>query len=435
MTAEHVRPVLDSERDGESFWRMCEEFARAGTSDEVVLRMGRMTALQKSSGGVRGIVVGDFLRRLVARTLAQQLAPAVERATSPFQFALTTKSGCECVAHIAQTLTDLDGNTPLLSVDGIGAFNLISRSAMLQGLLEVEGGSAAFPFVRQFYGSASTYWWDDDEGVTHEVVQGEGGEQGDPLMPALYAIGQHRALFAIRDQLLTTERLLAFLGDLYVLCSPHHVADVHIVLQQALWEHSRISVHHGKIQIWGWRALTVAARLGDKEAVVWRGDPSLPPSAQGVKVLGTPLGHEEIVRAQLRSSTAAQRVLMQRISSIPDLQEAWLLLLFCAGSRANYLLRVVPPDLAFDFAAEHDLALRGCLSEILGCEVPNTSWEVANLPFSIRGVGLRSAPRLSTAAYWASWADCLHTAQLRHPQVCEMMTTAPTDTAPGRKQQ
>ena len=76
--------------------------------------------------------------------------------------------------------------------------------------------------MRQFYGSPSTYWWDDDEGVTHEVVQGEGGEQGD------------------RDQLLPTERLLAFLDDLYVLCS-HRVADVHIVLQQALWEHSRIT--------------------------------------------------------------------------------------------------------------------------------------------------------------------------------------------------
>ena len=71
MTADHMRPVLDSERDGESFWRVCEEFGRAGTPDEVVqaLRMGRMRALQKSSGGVRGIVVGDFLRRLVATTI------------------------------------------------------------------------------------------------------------------------------------------------------------------------------------------------------------------------------------------------------------------------------------------------------------------------------------------------------------------------------
>ena len=30
-------------------------------------RLGRMTALQKPAGGVRGIVVGDILRRLVLR--------------------------------------------------------------------------------------------------------------------------------------------------------------------------------------------------------------------------------------------------------------------------------------------------------------------------------------------------------------------------------
>ena len=135
--------------------------------------------------------------------------------------------------------------------------------------------------------------------------QGEGGEQGDPLMPALYALGQHRALVAVRDLLLPTERLLAFHDDLCVLCSPHRVADVRNLLQQALWEHSRISVHHGKTQIWnrageaprGWRTLTAAARLVDPEAVVWRGDPSLPPSAQRVKVLGTPLAHPDFVRA------------------------------------------------------------------------------------------------------------------------------------------
>ena len=37
-----------------------------------------MTALQKPSGRVRGIVAGDIVRRLVARTMAQQLSPAVE---------------------------------------------------------------------------------------------------------------------------------------------------------------------------------------------------------------------------------------------------------------------------------------------------------------------------------------------------------------------
>ncbi|OLP88256.1 hypothetical protein AK812_SmicGene30452 [Symbiodinium microadriaticum] len=44
------------------------------------------------------------------------------------------------------------------------------------------------PFVRLCYGAPSTFVWTDDEGVSHLVSQGEGGEQGDPLMPALFAL-------------------------------------------------------------------------------------------------------------------------------------------------------------------------------------------------------------------------------------------------------
>ena len=124
-------------------------------------------------------------------------------------------------------------------------------------------------------------------------------------MPALCALGQHKALVAVSERLLPTERLFAFHDDLYVLCGAPCVADVHVALQQASWEHSRIQVHHGKTQLWnrggeaprGWRARTAAARQVDPDAIVWRGDPELHPSEQGVKVFGTPLGHPEYVRA------------------------------------------------------------------------------------------------------------------------------------------
>ena len=136
--------------------------------------MGRLTALQKPNGGVRGIVSGDVVRRLVARTIAQQLTPAEQRATSPFQYALSTKSGGECIAHALQTLTDLNDTATVLSIDGIGAFVLISFRAMLEGLRSVPGGDSVLPFVLQFYGNPSSYVWDDDHGTTHEIRQGEG---------------------------------------------------------------------------------------------------------------------------------------------------------------------------------------------------------------------------------------------------------------------
>ena len=75
MTMEHLRPLLDSPKDLKLFFKMAEILARAEVSDAVIptIRMGRMTALHKPSGGVRGIVAGDVIRRLVARTMAQQV--------------------------------------------------------------------------------------------------------------------------------------------------------------------------------------------------------------------------------------------------------------------------------------------------------------------------------------------------------------------------
>ena len=167
-------------------------------------------------------------------------------------------------------MTDLDPNTTLLSVDGIGAFDLISREAMLQGLSEVEGGGSVLLFVKLFYSSPSMYWWTDDAGGTHEVWQGEGGEQGDPLMPALYACGQHRALVHVSEELLDSERLFAFMDDVYVCCGPDRVAAIHQLLEREMWDRARIQLHQGKTQFWnrggtsphGWEAMTAVARGG-----------------------------------------------------------------------------------------------------------------------------------------------------------------------------
>ena len=58
MTAEHLRLVLESVPDTAAFHRAAQDLARAEMPPDVLnlLRMGRLTALQKPGGGVRGIV-------------------------------------------------------------------------------------------------------------------------------------------------------------------------------------------------------------------------------------------------------------------------------------------------------------------------------------------------------------------------------------------
>ena len=213
MTVEHLQPLLDHTKDARMFFQVAERLARAQVPPSVrdTVRLGRVTALQKPDGGVRGIVAGDVVRRLVARTMSQQMMEAVQGATAPFQYALATRAGCECVAHALQGITELNPRATVTSIDGISAFDLISRRAMMQGLHDVD--HTAVPFVSMFYGTPSRYLWEDDAGTTHTIVQGEGGEQGDAMMPLLFALGQHPALEAVQRHLADGEFI--FVDDIY----------------------------------------------------------------------------------------------------------------------------------------------------------------------------------------------------------------------------
>ena len=390
------------------------------------LRLGRLTALRKEGGGVRGIVAGDIFRRLVARTMAQQMSDEVQAATAPNQYALSTRAGTECVAHVLQALTAADPNTTVLPIDGIGAFDNISRAAMLEGLRSLPASSNALPFVLLFYGAESCYLWEDDAGEVHRILQAEGGEQGDPLMPLLFSLGQHAALEAVRARLLPGERLFAFLDDIYATSGPERTAEIYAIIVEELWRHARIRVNIGKTQVWNSGGATPRGleTLGRR---AWRGAGSGPVGEQGITILGTPLGHPCFVRASLEGRLAEQGTLLRRIPEIQDTQSAWLLLLFCAAARATYVCRVVAPSAASSYAAAHDEALLACLFRLLELEQSQVAreWrEAASLPLQWGGLGLRSAARLAPAAHWASWSDCLAMVQARHPDVAEALVHA-----------
>ena len=186
------------------------------------------------------------------------------------------------------------------------------------------------------------------------VHQGEGGERGDPLMPLLFSVRQHAALEAIHRRLFPTEKLPAFLDDTYVVktrtsgrccgnCGPSSIVE----------SCADPRVHGGKTHVWNGagtkpEACDVLQQKAkaldpDSRVRVWRGS-EVPTTEQRIIVLGTPLAHEDFVREHLERTREKHRVLLRRIPIVPDVQSAWLLLLHCASTRANYLLRVVRPE-------------------------------------------------------------------------------------------
>ena len=278
MTADHLFPILESETDSELLVQVASKLAIADVPEEVIdgIRLGRLTALAKPDGGVKEIVVGDIVRRLVARTIAKQFAKRAEVATAPFQYRLSTKAGCECVAHIVQALTDQDANATVVTVDGLGAFDLISKSSLLEGLLRMEDGDQILPFARCLYGSPSTYLWEDELGNTQEIPKVREGNRATPSMPMLFSLGEHPALEAIQRRLADGEKLLAYLDDVTVICRPERVRTVITIIDEELARHAHVNIHYGKTQVWnrggvapeGIDELTRLARLVKPEAVV-----------------------------------------------------------------------------------------------------------------------------------------------------------------------
>ena len=88
---------------------------------------------------------------------------------------------------------------------------------MSDSLDELPAAREMIPFLRMFYGQQSKFFVNGADDDVFEVLQGEGGEQGDALMPALFSVGLNLALRNARSSLELGKAAFAFLEDVYLL--------------------------------------------------------------------------------------------------------------------------------------------------------------------------------------------------------------------------
>ena len=426
---EHWRVLLDEEYTTDFLYLVAAHVAKAEVPQGLgrALTTGSMVALQKDDGGVRGIVAGETLRRLVARTLTQQYGEALEEECGSLQFAFSTRAGTECVSHMIRAATELDPELTVLSIDEMGAYDLMRRQAMLSKLQSSPKLLPLLPFVRLSYGQPSRYWWRDKHGKRHVVKQGEGGEQGDPLMPALFCLGLTDTLSEVKAQLQPGEQFFAYLDDIYVLCKPARVKQLYLLLKDTLKNNTGLDLNEGKTRVYN-QSGTEPEGVRELGAQVWTGALDKDPAERGLKVLGTPVGTAEFMAAHGAKWTNQERKLWKFLEKVPDLQSAWLLLLSCSGPRFNYRSRTVPPQHNGVYAKSHDQGMWATLCALLqrrdlAEELESAAAQVASLPLRKGGLGLRSARRTGPAAYWASWADTLPMMTAKCPDMAHQIFT------------
>ena len=331
---------------------------------------------------------------------------------------MQARAGTDALAAHVRVALDQDPNQVLVSLDERSAYDSISRTSFLTALKSA--APELLPFVRLFYGRPSTYCWWDESGQCRDIAQGDGCEQGDPLAPALFALGQHAALCQASSALHGSERLLAFLDDLYVLTTRDRAREARDTVVQAVQEGCGIASNEGKTRVYSHAGGEPPPGIAELGADVWRGNKRS--SECGLKVLGTPIGHPHFIASWAEGRMLTERELLNQLPRLPDLQCAWLLLAMCASPRANHALRTVPPLDIAGYAQAHDDAawetLQACLGGVASGEADGAR-KLATLPASLGGLGLASAVRTAPAAYWAAWADALPVLGERAPALAE----------------
>ena len=91
-----------------------------------------LLALKKKTGGHQPIAVGEVLRRLVSKCLANQTRDAATSILAPLQLGVGIKGGCEAIVHATSQLRSSPSHNQhwTLMLDFSNAFNSINREAM-----------------------------------------------------------------------------------------------------------------------------------------------------------------------------------------------------------------------------------------------------------------------------------------------------------------
>ena len=183
------------------------DFARGEATDLFV--MATMTAPRKPDGGVRGIATGIVSPRLVAKCLSRQFISEVEKVCAPYQFAMSIRAGTDCVGHAIRATTDHNPRTTVLSIDGVGAYDHVSRVVAFRP-------ECLFP----------SFGVPQEEGSNDKL--GSAKEGNKVTLSCLFCFAWPCTTLSLRSRkhLQEGEMIFAFLDDVYALSAPERSKDI-----------------------------------------------------------------------------------------------------------------------------------------------------------------------------------------------------------------
>jgi hypothetical protein len=120
----------------------------------LMLRVNKLLAMAKDSGGLHIIIVGKVFLWLISHSIILQLWRPFHEHLSPHQFGVSTPGGCEAILFSIWAILDLHPDWAMMQVDVENVFNKVSWTTIFKKLCDARGLLANIvPFTRLFHGA------------------------------------------------------------------------------------------------------------------------------------------------------------------------------------------------------------------------------------------------------------------------------------------
>ena len=347
--------------------------------------------------------------------------------------------GTEKCIHAFRAMHDVHPENDTYLMDAKGAFNYSSR---WHGLYQCfKSFPTLFPFLMLLYGVVSKTWFFGlAEGIKSIDCQ-EGSQQGCTMGMFLCALAFHPFIQKLKD-MVGAEGITRFFADDGNISTSFErmVRCIQLIKETGptygyilhLQKGSYLMGKCGSYPLAFSRRNTLI-ELGINPTIIHMHpydsalDPQLSITAEearlsyGSKVLGSYIGTDEFIRAQLDLHLLKLSEEAEKLVLYDDLQTRYLFFRYCFCQKINHLLRTIPPRLTQSFVVGFNNLKKKILCSILDKfnkdTLPDWLWTQSCFSVSAGGLGLQDSTSTAHAAYVASVIDCLDSTEAACPDV------------------
>ena len=399
MRAQHWLDALDGMvGDGrknlaEKMARACEVLANGEAPEEIAewIAGAPIFPLKKRFGGIRPVAVGEVIRRLVAKMLANDGRVKV-KAEKIFkevgQLGVGIKGGAEIVVQAMRTWLKKEGRKGrgVLKLDFENAYNRIDREEI--GKMVKEFFPELFPWFRFCYGTRAALICQGKRLPFHSC---DGVQQGDPLGPLFFALGILRMGKRMKEALAESLSLW-YLDDGSIVGPGTELLQAwKIVEEEAKKIGMRLNVE--KCEIWAWE--------GEEEEWMTKFPEQVRRVREsGFELLGCPVGDKDFSEKCAKERVSRVKEVLDRLDVVDDPQIELALIRSCLGfPKFGFTVRSAPPDDIVEAVREFDQMLKEVAERRLHVVLNEEREKQWHLPLRMGGIGIPRAEDVAAPAY------------------------------------